>query len=202
MQETTGSSTHKENLSEHTGNTGRNFSHHQQLEDYRRTTTRSKDGATNTFEDKHQTTEDPNKAQPQMWKGETAFRIKKGTKLPETLQQQFTTKTQPRSEPQWITPHVIHYNPLTRLREKTTPPLQESAAPHTTKGAAGKEFHIFQKHILEETTGTEKAHTGREYMLSLEQRFTYQSRHMTGQTPSDSYLGDRPSYNQLDEDRR
>ena len=51
----------------------------EQLEDYRKTTIRSKDGATNTFEDKYQTTEDPNKAQPQMWKGETAFRIKKAT---------------------------------------------------------------------------------------------------------------------------
>ena len=111
----------------------------EQLEDYRKTTIRSKDGATTTFKDKYQTTEDPNKAQPQMWKGETAFRIKKGTKLPETLPQQFTTKTQPRSEPQRITPQVIHYNPRTRLREKTTPPtLQESAAPHTTKGAAGQ----------------------------------------------------------------
>ena len=111
----------------------------EQLEGYRRTTIRSKEGTTNTFEDKYQTTEDPNKAQSQMWKGETAFRIKKGTKLPETLQEQFTTKTQPKSEPQKITPQVIRYNPRTRLREKTTPPtLQESAAPHTTKGAAGQ----------------------------------------------------------------
>ena len=70
--------------------------------------------------------EEPNKAQPLVWKGETAFRIKKGTKLP-------------RSEPQKVTPQVIHYNPRRRLREKTTPPtLQESAAPHTTKGAAGQ----------------------------------------------------------------
>ena len=74
-----------------------------------------------------------------MWKGETAFRIKKGTTLPETLQQQFATKTRPRIEPQKVTPQVIHYNPRTRLREKTTPPtLQKSAAPHTTKGAAGQ----------------------------------------------------------------
>ena len=106
----------------------------EQLEDYRKTTIRCKDGTTNTFEDKYQ-----NKAQPQMWKGETAFRIKKGTMLPETLQQQFTTKTHPRSEPQRIARQVIHYDPRTRLREKTTPPtLQESAAPHTTKGAAGQ----------------------------------------------------------------
>ena len=111
----------------------------EQLEDYRRTTIRPKDGTTNTFEDKHQTTEGSNKAQPQMWKGETAFRIKKGTKLQKPLQQQFTTKTQPKSELQRITPQVIHYNPRTRLREKTTPPtLQESAAPNTTKGAAGQ----------------------------------------------------------------
>ena len=34
---------------------------------------------------------------------------------------------------------MIRYNPQTRLREKTTPPtLLESAAPHTTKGAAGQ----------------------------------------------------------------
>ena len=116
-------------------------------------------------------------------------------KVPETLQQQFTTKTQPKSEPQRITPQVIHYNPRTRLREKTTPPtLQESAAP---KVQLDKEFHILPQYTLGETTGTEKA--GREYMLSLEQRFTYQSRHTTGQTSSDSYLGDRPRYNQLEE---
>ena len=146
MQETTGTSTHKENLSEYTGQ-------------YRKTLfTPSRtqcEGTTNTFEDKYQTMEDPNKAEPQMWKGETAFRIKKGTKLPETLQQQFATKTQQRSEPQRITPQVIHYNPRTRLREKRTPPRVDR---------------------------TEKAHTGREYMLRLEQRFTRQSRHTTGQT--------------------
>ena len=127
--------------------------------------------------------EEPNKAQPQVWKGETAFRIKKGTKLPETLQQQFATKTQPRSEPQKVTPQVIHYNPRTRLREKTTPPtLQES--PHTMKGAAGQGLpHPSEVHPGKKTTGTEKAHTGQEYMLSLEQRFTYQSRHTTVKRP-------------------
>ena len=60
----------------------------EQLEDYRRTTIRFKDGATNKFEDKCQKVKEPNKAQQQMWKGETAFRSKKGTTLPETLQQQ------------------------------------------------------------------------------------------------------------------
>ena len=113
----------------------------EQLEGYSKTTIRSKDGTTNTFEDKCQTTEGPNKAQPQMWKGETAFRIKKGTKLPETLQQPFTTKTQPRSEPQRITPQVIRYNPRTRLREKTTPPtLQESAVPHPSEIHPGGDY--------------------------------------------------------------
>ena len=57
----------------------------EQLEDYRKRTIRFKDGTTNTFEDKYQTMGAPNRAQQQMWKGETAFRIKKGTTLPETL---------------------------------------------------------------------------------------------------------------------
>ena len=106
----------------------------EQLEDYRKTTIRLKDGTTNTFEDKYQTMEVPNKAQPQMWKGETTFRIKKGTTLPEAIQQQLATKTQPKSAPQ-----VIQYRPRTRLREKTTPPtVQDTPAPHTTKGAAGQ----------------------------------------------------------------
>ena len=79
-----------------------------------------------------------------MWKGETAFGIKKGTTLPETLQQQFaTTKTQPRSEPQKVTPQVIQYNPRTRFKEITTPPtLQESAAAHTTKGPCPSTVHV------------------------------------------------------------
>ena len=38
-----------------------------------------------------------------MWKGETAFRIKKGTATPETLQQQFAAKTLPKSTPQRVT---------------------------------------------------------------------------------------------------
>ena len=60
----------------------------EQLEDHRRI--RPKDGATNALiEDKYQITDAPNKAQQQMWKGETAFRTKKGTALPETQQQQF-----------------------------------------------------------------------------------------------------------------
>ena len=111
----------------------------EQLEDYRKTTIRLKDGTTNTFEDKYQTTVAPNKAQPQMWKGETTFRIKKGTTLPEAIQQQLATKTQPKSAPQRVTPQVIQYKPRTRLREKTTPPtVQDTPAPHTTKGAAGQ----------------------------------------------------------------
>ena len=109
----------------------------EQLEDHRRTTIRFKDGTTK-IEEKYQTFELPNRAQQQMRKGETAFRIKKGTALPETLQQQLATKTQPQSTQQKVTPQVVRYNPRTRLREKTTPPTtQDSAAPHTTKGAAG-----------------------------------------------------------------
>ena len=80
----------------------------------------------------------PHKAQQQMWKGETAFRTKKGTTLPETLQQQFAAKTQPKSAPQKVTPQVIQHNPRKRLNEKTTPPtISHTAASHTTKGAAG-----------------------------------------------------------------
>ena len=85
----------------------------EQLEDYRRTTIKFKHGTTNTFEEKHQPMEEPNKAQQQMWKGETAFRIKKGTTLPETLQQQFATKTHPKTAPQKLTLQVIQYNPRT-----------------------------------------------------------------------------------------
>ena len=139
----------------------------EQLGHYRKTTIRFKDGATNTFEDKCQTREAPNRAQQQMSKGETAFRIEKGTSLPETLQQQFATKTQPRSEPQMVTPQAIQHNPRTRLREKTTPPtLQESAAPHTTKGAAGhglphpSEVHRGGDHWYREGSYWKRVHIG------------------------------------------
>ena len=47
-------------------------------------------------------------------------------KLPETPQQQFATKTQPRSVPQKVTPQVLHYNPRTRLREKSTTKQQHT----------------------------------------------------------------------------
>ena len=94
-----------------------------------------------------------------MWKGEAAFRLKKGTALPETIQQQLATKTQPRSTPQKVT-QVIRHNPRTQLRKKTTlPTTQISAAPHTTKGQ-------LQKYIMGETTGTEKAHTALRQTLS------------------------------------
>ena len=106
----------------------------EQLEDYRRTTIRFKDGTTNKME----TMEEPNKAQQQMSKGEAAFRTKKGTTLPETLQPQFATKTQPKSAPQKVTPQAIQRKPRTRLKEKTTPPTMQDAAPHTTIGAAGR----------------------------------------------------------------
>ena len=53
------------------------------------------------------------------------------------------------------------------------------------------DFHTLQKYTLEETTGTEKAQTGRESTSSHAQHFTHQSRHMTGQTSSDSHHGDR-----------
>ena len=157
-QETTGSSTQKANLSEHTDNTGRHSSHHQehsvqpqQLEDYRRTAVRFKDGTTNTFEDKCQTMEELNKAQQQMWKGETAFRIRKGTTLPETLQQQFATKTQP----QKVTPQVIQHNPRTRLREKTTPPTIRRSWTWTTtsfRSTSWRRLLVQRRPTLEEGT--------------------------------------------------
>ena len=141
MQETTGSSVHEVNLSEYIDNTGRHSSRTQcpipteQLEDYRRTTIKLKDGTSNTFDDKYRTLDAPNNA---LWKRETAFRTKKGTTLPETLQQQLASKTQPESAPQKVTPQVIRHNPKTRLREKTAPPTpQDSAAPRTITGAAG-----------------------------------------------------------------
>ena len=170
----------------------------EQLEDYRKTTIRLKDGTTNTFEDKYQTMEAPNKAQPQMWKGETTFRIKKGTTLPEAIQQQLATKTQPKSAPQRVTPQ-FSTNRAHGLERKQHHQQFRTHLRHTPpKAQLDKDFHILQRYTLEETTGTEKAHTGREYMLSLEQRFTYQSRHTTGQTSNDSYLGDRPRCNQLE----
>ena len=121
----------------------------EQLEDYRRI--RSKDGTTNTFEDKYQTTDAANKAQQQMWKGETAFRIKKGPATPETLQQKFATETQPRSTPQKVTPQAKQYNPRTRLREKTTPPTTQIQQHHTPPKV--------------------QAHTGRKYTSSHTHRF-------------------------------
>ena len=99
----------------------------------------------------------------QMWKLETAFRIKKCTTLPETLQQQLAA-TQPESAPQKVTPQVIRYNPRTQVREKQhhqQHKIQQRRAPPRAQLDMG--YHIFQKYILEETTGAEKACTGREY---------------------------------------
>ena len=146
--------------------------------------------------------EGPNNAQQQMWKGETAFRIKKGTTLPETLQQQFATKTQPKSAPQKVTPQVIQYKPRTRLKEGKQHHQQCRTQQHHTPPQVqlDMDYHILQKYTLEGTTGAEKAHTGSEDMSSLKQHFTYQSRHTTGHTSSDSYLGHRPRHNQLEKD--
>ena len=72
---------------------------------------------------------------------------------------------------------------------ETTPRQFRTHLRHTQpKAQLDKGFHILQRYTLEEATGTEKAHTGREYMLNPEQRFTYQSRHTTGQTSNDSCL--------------
>ena len=111
-----------------------------------------------------------NKAEQLICKGEPAFRIKKATATPETLQQQFATRTHPKSTEQKVTPQEIQHNPRTRLREKTTPPTaQDTAAPHTTKSAAGQGLpHFAEVHhggdywhregILEESTH-QAAHT-------------------------------------------
>ena len=143
----------------------------------------AKDGTTNTVEDKCQTTEDPNKAPLEMWKDslQDQERHKVARNTTAAVYNKDTAKERATED------HTTS-DPLQPT--KAPPTLQESEAPHTTKGA-----HILQKYILEEATGTEKAHTGREYMLSLEQRFTY----TPGQTSSDSCLGDRPMYNQLEE---
>ena len=82
------------------------------------------------------------------------------------------------------------YNTRERLNEKTTPPtISDTAAPHTPPKV---QPHMLEKYTLEEITGTEKAHTGREYTWSHAQHSTYQSRHMTGHTSRDS--GDKPNY--------
>ena len=64
-------------------------------------------------------------------------------------------------------------NEVERENNTTNYTIQQHHTP--PKVQLDKEFHILQKYTLEETSGTEKAHTGREYMLSLlslEQRFT------------------------------
>ena len=90
----------------------------------------------------------PNRARQQMWEGETVFRIRKGTTLPRhcsnSLQQRqpegHTTSNSVQSNHQQIRSQQRHTSPEVQL---------------------DKDFHIVQKYILEETTGTEKASTGR-----------------------------------------
>ena len=170
----------------------------EQLEDYRRI--RSKDGTTNTFEDKHQSMEAPNGGQQQMWKGERAFRIKKGTALPETQQQQFATKTQPKSTEQKATPQVVRYNPRARLREKTTPPtIQDSAAPHHHRCSGHGLPHPSEVHRGGDYWHREGPHWKRVHIKPQTQHFTLRSRHMTGQTLSDLHLANRPRYNRQED---
>ena len=134
----------------------------------------------------------PHKAQQQMWKGETAFRTKKGTTLPETLQQQFATKTQSKSAPLQVTPQVIQHNPRKRLNEKTTPPtIRDTAAPHTTKGAAVHGLpHPSEVHPGGDYWHREGPHWKR---VHIEPRAEF---YVPDHTSSDSHHGGRPKYNQ------
>ena len=92
----------------------------EQLEDYRRTTIKFK----HCFGDECQTMGAPNRQQQQMWKGEAAFRIKKGTTLPQTLQQQLTTKTQPQTAPHAVTPRKQHHQEYGSQQHHTPPEVQ------------------------------------------------------------------------------
>ena len=106
--------------------------------------------------------EEPNKAQPQMRKGEATFRIKKGTKLPEKPQQQFATKT---AEERATEGHTTRKQSTNEIERKQHHQHYRSQQHHTPpKVQPDKGFHILQKYNLEEATGTEKAHTGQEYI--------------------------------------
>ena len=115
----------------------------EQLEDYRKTTIRSKDGATHTFEDKYQTTEGPNKAQPQMWKGEDQERHQVARNA--TATDNKDTAKERAAEDHTTSDSLQSTNEVER--ENTT-----------TKGAAGQGIPLPSevhpgKDILEESTG-------------------------------------------------
>ena len=92
------------------------------LENYRRTTIKGENGTTRTIEDRYQHLDNPNQAQPTLWKGETVFRLKKGTTLPDTLQQQLAARQQQSQQKEIttsrVTPQVIQYKPQMRITGK------------------------------------------------------------------------------------
>ena len=92
------------------------------LENYRRTTIKGENGTARTIEDRHQHLDNPNQAQPTLWKGETAFRLKKGTALPDTLQQQLAARQRQSQQKEIttsrVTPQVIQYKPQRRITGK------------------------------------------------------------------------------------
>ena len=69
-----------------------------------------------------------------------------------------------KSAPQKVTPQVLQYNPRTRLREKQQRRTQQHHTP--PKVQLDKDYRTLQKYIMVESTGTEKAHTGREHTSS------------------------------------
>ena len=94
-----------------------------------------------------------------MWKGETAFRIKKGTKLPETLKATVYNKDtawERATEDHTTSDSLQPTNEVERENNTTN-----TTGVSSTKVQLDKELHMLQKYILEETTGTEKAHTGK-----------------------------------------
>ena len=112
---------------EYIGNTGRQCSHqHEHSARFRqtdlRTTEEQRYGATRTIEDRYQHLDNPNQAQPTLWKGETVFRLKKGTALPDTLQQQLAARQQQSQQKEVttsrVTPQVIQYEPQRRITGK------------------------------------------------------------------------------------
>ena len=111
------------------------------LENYRRTTIKGENGATRTIEDRYQHLDNPNQAQPTLWKGETVFRLKKGTTLPDTLQQQLAARQQQSQQKEIatsrVTPQVIQYKPQRRITGKQPPQALQQQQTETTGTGQG-----------------------------------------------------------------
>ena len=107
------------------------------LENYRRTTIKGENGTTRTIEDRYQNLDNPNQAQPTLWKGETVFRLKKGTALPDALQQQLAARQQ-QSQQNEITRRITGKQPRQTQQSETTGTGQ--GIPHPSELQPGVDY--------------------------------------------------------------